>query len=221
MKGKNENRLTRTREGGRFLHTACMRNLTSIPDSRTRTRHRKSFFRSDSCRCHPTDGEQDEPHLAASELPTKKLQHGHAQLQFDMKFIQSFRLLLLQRDFRTSAVASVVPIERSPHGATSLQKFDCIFVETQHKPSYSGAFEHNLVANLVVDVVHRIHMVNIDTLPVQHNDSVATSEFRRSNPSHDPRIFLGQTQVCFHDTNVFDFPNGLFEKTVETLLRNL
>lgn len=32
VKGKNENRLTRTREGGRFLHTACMRNLTSIPD---------------------------------------------------------------------------------------------------------------------------------------------------------------------------------------------
>ena len=37
VKGKNENRLTRTREGGRFLHTACMQNLTSIPDSRTRT----------------------------------------------------------------------------------------------------------------------------------------------------------------------------------------
>jgi len=34
VKGKNENRLTRTREGGRFLHTACMRNLTSIPDSK-------------------------------------------------------------------------------------------------------------------------------------------------------------------------------------------
>ena len=34
MKGKNENRLTRTREGGRFLHTVCMRNLTSIPDSK-------------------------------------------------------------------------------------------------------------------------------------------------------------------------------------------
>ena len=37
VKGKNENRLTRTRERGRFLHTACMQNLTSIPDSRTRT----------------------------------------------------------------------------------------------------------------------------------------------------------------------------------------
>lgn len=37
VKRKNENRLTRTRESGRFLHTACMRNLTSIPDSRTRT----------------------------------------------------------------------------------------------------------------------------------------------------------------------------------------
>ena len=37
VKGKNKNRLTRTREGGRFLHTACMQNLTSIPDSRTRT----------------------------------------------------------------------------------------------------------------------------------------------------------------------------------------
>ena len=34
VKGKNENRLTRTRERGRFLHTACMRNLTSIPDSK-------------------------------------------------------------------------------------------------------------------------------------------------------------------------------------------
>jgi len=34
VKGKNENCLTRTRERGRFLHTACMRNLTFIPDSK-------------------------------------------------------------------------------------------------------------------------------------------------------------------------------------------
>ena len=75
----------------------------------------------------------------------KKLQHGHAQLQFDMKFIQIFRLLRLQRDFRTSAVASVIPIKRSPNVVTLLQKFDCIFVEPQHIPPYSGTFQHNLV----------------------------------------------------------------------------
>ena len=90
-------------------------------------------------------GKQDEPHLAASELPTKKTATWARQLQFDMKFIQSFRLLLLQRDFRTAAVASVIPIKRSPNVVTLLQKFDCIFVETQHIPPYSGTFQHNLV----------------------------------------------------------------------------
>lgn len=35
VKAKNGNWLTRTREGGRFLHTACTQNLTHGPHSKT------------------------------------------------------------------------------------------------------------------------------------------------------------------------------------------